>query len=154
MKPSDLLKSKTVWSALATAAAAGLAYADGDASKFQALQLAATAAIGLFLRMAIADAPPAAPAAPAAPAGPTSGPFAIGGSAPAPAAVGEGSALERYVGALADARAKGDAMRQAGKAAYESVMNNGGTHAAAMQAFTDAQNAVWTHPGGAAAYPR
>jgi hypothetical protein len=48
--------------------------------------------------------------------------------------------------ALADARATGEAMRQAGAAAYNAVIASGGAHEEAMQAFTAAQNAVWVNP--------
>ena len=48
-----LLKSKTFWTGISAVAGAGVAYATGEASAMQAVNLGVTGAIGVFLRMAI-----------------------------------------------------------------------------------------------------
>ncbi len=46
----NYLKSKTVWSGAAAIVAAGVAYSAGEASSMEAIQLAVTGLIGIFLR--------------------------------------------------------------------------------------------------------
>lgn len=48
-----LLKSKTFWTGVSAIATAGGAYAVGEATAVQALQLGFTGALGVFLRMAV-----------------------------------------------------------------------------------------------------
>lgn len=46
-----IFKSKTFWTGVGAVATAGATYATGEASAAQALQLAFTGALGVFLRM-------------------------------------------------------------------------------------------------------